>query len=69
VQFPLVIGGVVPVVNVAGVTPGGIRFSGPGLASIFRGQIKRWNDAAIVALNPGVTLPDQAITVVHRSDG
>jgi len=69
VQFPLVIGGVVPVVNVAGVTPGGIRFNGPVLADIFRGQIKRWNDAAIVALNPGVTLPDQAITVVHRSDG
>ena len=69
VQFPLVIGGVVPVVNVAGVTPGGIRFNGPVLADIFLGKIKRWNDAAIVALNPGVTLPDQAITIVHRSDG
>jgi phosphate transport system substrate-binding protein len=69
VQFPLVIGGVVPVVNVAGVTPGGIRFNGPVLADIFLGKIKRWNDASIVALNPGLTLPDQAITVVHRSDG
>ncbi|HWT16290.1 MAG TPA: phosphate ABC transporter substrate-binding protein PstS [Patescibacteria group bacterium] len=69
VQFPLVIGGVVPVVNVAGVTPGGIRFNGAVLADIFLGKIKRWNDAAIAALNPGLTLPDQAITVVHRSDG
>lgn len=69
VQFPLVIGGVVPVVNVAGVAPGGIRFNGPVLADIFRGQIKRWNDPAIAALNPGLALPDQAITVVRRSDG
>jgi len=64
-----VIGGVVPVVNVAGVSPGGIRFNGTVLADIFRGQIKRWNDPAIVALNPGLALPDQAITVVRRSDG
>ena len=69
VQFPLVIGGVVPVVNVAGVAPGGLRFNGTVLADIFLGKIKRWNDPAIAALNPGVTLPDQAITVVHRSDG
>ena len=69
VQFPLVIGGVVPVVNVAGVSPGGIRFNGTVLADIFRGQIKRWNDPAIAALNPGLALPDQAITVVRRSDG
>jgi phosphate transport system substrate-binding protein len=69
VQFPLVIGGVVPVVNLAGVTPGGIRFDGTVLADIFRGQIKRWNDPAIATLNPGLALPDQAITVVRRSDG
>ncbi len=69
VQFPLVIGGVVPVVNVAGVTPGGIRFNGSVLADIFLGKIKRWNDPAIAALNPGLKLPDQAITIVHRSDG
>ncbi len=68
-RFPLVIGGVVPVVNVAGITSGGIRFDGAVLADIFLGKIKRWNDPAIVALNAGLTLPDQAITVVHRSDG
>jgi phosphate transport system substrate-binding protein len=68
-QFPLVIGGVVPVVNIAGVKPGQIRFTGPLLADIFLGRITRWNDPAIAAVNPGLALPDARITVVHRSDG
>ena len=68
-QFPLVIGGIVPVVNVEGVQPGQLRFSRPLLADIYLGKIKKWNDAAVTALNPGVQLPDLAITVVHRSDG
>ena len=68
-QFPLVIGGVVPVVNLPGVGPGKVRFTGPVLADIYLGKIKRWNDAAIARLNPGVALPDAAIVVVHRSDG
>jgi phosphate transport system substrate-binding protein len=68
-QFPSVIGGVVPVVNVAGVTAGKIRFTGPLLADIFLGKITTWNDPAIAAANPGLTLPAGKITVVHRSDG
>ena len=68
-QFPTVIGGVVPVVNVPGVAPGKIRFTGPVLASIFLGKIKMWNDPAIAAINPGTTLPALPIRVVHRSDG
>jgi phosphate transport system substrate-binding protein len=68
-QFPLVIGGVVPVVNIEGVGPGVIRFSGPILADIFLGKIKNWDDAAIRALNPGVKLPVAPISVIHRSDG
>ena len=68
-QFPTVIGGVVPVVNVPGITAGKVRFTGPVLASIFLGKIKTWNDPAIAALNPGMTLPATKITVVHRSDG
>ncbi|RTL50076.1 MAG: phosphate ABC transporter substrate-binding protein PstS [Bradyrhizobiaceae bacterium] len=68
-QFPLVIGAVVPVVNIDGVGPGGIRFSGTVLADIFLGKIKTWDDPALKALNPGVTLPSAAITVVHRTDG
>jgi phosphate transport system substrate-binding protein len=68
-QFPLVIGGVVPVVNISGVAPGRMRFTGPLLADIYLGKIKRWNDPAIARLNPGVTLPDAEIRVVHRSDG
>ena len=68
-QFPSVIGGVVPVVNVAGVAPGALKLDGPTLANIFLGKISKWNDPAIVAVNPGVTLPSQRITVVHRSDG
>ncbi len=69
IQFPVIMGGVVPVVNLPGVAPGQLRLTGPVLADIFLGKIKRWNDPAITALNPGVALPDQAITVVHRSDG
>jgi len=68
-QFPSVVGGVVPVVNIAGVAPGKIRFTGPLLADIFLGKIKTWNDPAIAAVNPGLTLPNLRITVVHRSDG
>ena len=68
-QFPTVIGGVVPVVHVPGVGAGKIRFTGPLLADIFMGKVKTWNDAAIAAANPGLTLPATKITVVHRSDG
>lgn len=69
VQFPVIMGGVVPVVNLPGVTPGQLRLTGPVLADIFLGKIKRWNDPALAGLNHGVALPNQAITVVHRSDG
>lgn len=68
-QFPIVIGGVVPVVNVQGVKPGQMIFSGPLLADIYLGKVSKWNDPAITGLNPGVPLPDQKIAVVHRSDG
>lgn len=68
-QFPSVIGGVVPVVNIDGVTPGQIRFTGPILADIYLGKIKKWSDPAIAKVNPGLKLPDTNITVVHRSDG
>ena len=68
-QFPVVIGGVVPVVTVPGVAAGKIRFNGTVLADIFLGKIKMWNDPAITALNPGLNLPALAIRVVHRSDG
>jgi phosphate transport system substrate-binding protein len=69
VQFPMVMGGIVPVVNLDGVTPGSLVIDGPTLGKIFLGQVKSWDDAAIKALNPGATLPRQAIAVVHRSDG
>jgi phosphate transport system substrate-binding protein len=68
-QFPTVIGGVVPVINVPGVQPGQLKMSGDVLAAIFLGKIARWNDAAIAGLNPGLKLPDQAIAVVRRADG
>jgi phosphate transport system substrate-binding protein len=68
-QFPTVIGGVVPVVNIPGVGPGQMKLTGPVLAEIFLGHITRWNDKAIAALNPGLKLPGLPITVVHRSDG
>ncbi|SFN05508.1 phosphate ABC transporter substrate-binding protein, PhoT family (TC 3.A.1.7.1) [Formivibrio citricus] len=68
-QFPAVIGGVVPVVNVAGVQPGALRLSGQVLADIYLGKIKKWNDKAIADLNPGVKLPGTSIAVVRRADG
>jgi phosphate transport system substrate-binding protein len=68
-QFPVVIGGVVPVVNIEGVEPGKIHFTGALLADIYLGKVTKWNDPAIAQINSGVKLPDAAITVVHRSDG
>ena len=68
-QFPLVIGGVAPVVNVPGVRAGKLRFTGPLLADIYLGRVTRWNDAAIAKLNPGMALPAIPIAVIHRSDG
>jgi phosphate transport system substrate-binding protein len=68
-QFPIVIGGVVPVVNIMGVQPGKMRFTGRLLADIYLGKIKRWNDPAIARLNPGLALPAADIVVTHRSDG
>ena len=69
VQFPAIIGGTVPVFNLEGFKPGDLRVTGPVLAEMFMGKIGKWNDPKLVALNPGKTLPDQAITVVHRADG
>src|SRR5579862_598779 len=69
IQFPTVIGGVVPVINVAGVKPGQLKLTGAVLADIYLGKVTKWNDAAITALNPGVKLPDAVITPVHRADG
>jgi phosphate transport system substrate-binding protein len=68
-QFPLVVGGVVPVVHVQGIKPGELRFTGPLLADIFLGKIRFWNDPAIQKINPELKLPDMPITVAHRSDG
>ncbi len=69
VQFPTVIGGDVPIVNIPGITAGQLVLDGPTLANIFLGKIGKWNDPAIKRLNPTVSLPDMAIAVVHRSDG
>ena len=69
VQFPAIIGGTVPVVNLEGFKPGELRISGPVLAEVYMGTIAKWNDAKLAALNPGKSLPDAAITVVHRADG
>jgi phosphate transport system substrate-binding protein len=69
VQFPAIIGGTVPVVNLEGFKPGELRITGPVLAEVFMGSIKQWNDPKLAALNPGKSLPNQAITVVHRADG
>lgn len=68
-QFPTVIGGVVPVVNIKGIQPGQIKLTGQLLGDIYLGKITKWNDPALVALNPGVPLPDAAISVVRRADG
>ncbi|MDI4633456.1 phosphate ABC transporter substrate-binding protein PstS [Pelomonas sp. V22] len=69
VQFPTVIGGVVPVVNIKGVAPGQLKLTGQVLGDIYLGKIAKWNDPAITALNPGVALPDAAIAPVRRADG
>ena len=69
VQFPTVIGGVVPVVNIKGIAPGQIKLTGQVLGDIYLAKITRWNDPALAALNPGVPLPDAAISVVRRADG
>ena len=69
VQWPMVMGGIVPVVNLEGVKPGELVLDGPTLANIFLGKIKKWDDAAIKKLNPSLTLPSASITVVRRSDG
>src|SRR5882672_2810585 len=68
-QFPMIMGGVVPVVNLEGIKPGEITLDGPTLASIFAGEISKWDDPKIKALNPNVNLPSKAVAVVHRSDG
>jgi phosphate transport system substrate-binding protein len=69
VQFPMVMGGIVPVVNLDGVEPGTLVIDGPTLAAIFMGKVKTWDDAALKKLNPSLKLPSSAIAVVHRSDG
>src|SRR5207344_3036537 len=69
VQFPTVIGGVVLVVNIKGIAPGQIKLTGQVLGDIYLGKITKWNDPALTALNPGVALPDDAISVVRRADG
>jgi phosphate transport system substrate-binding protein len=68
-QFPIAVGAVVPVVNIAGVKPGDVHFSGPLLADIFAGKVRKWDDPAIVRMNPGVALPKAPITIVYRADG
>jgi phosphate transport system substrate-binding protein len=68
-QFPTIIGGVVPVINVAGIESGKLKLDGMTLANIYLGRITKWNDPAIAALNKDLKLPDDLITVVHRSDG
>ncbi len=69
VQFPTVIGGVVPVINVKGIAPGALRLNGQVLGDIYLGKITRWDDAAIKALNPSITLPAEVISPVRRADG
>ena len=69
VQFPAIIGGTVPVVNLEGFKPGELKITGPVLAEVFMGNITKWNDPKLQALNPAKKLPDQNITVVHRADG
>jgi phosphate transport system substrate-binding protein len=68
-QFPTVVGGVVPAINLPGIKPGQLVLSGPVLGDIYLGKIKKWNDPAIAALNPGVKLPDTDVAVVRRADG
>ena len=68
-QFPVAIGGIIPVTNIGGIGPGQLKLTGPVLADIFSGKVKKWNDAEIAAFNAGVKLPDATVTAVHRSDG
>ena len=68
-QFPLVIGGIVPVVHISGIKAGDLKLTGRLLADIFLGKTKKWNDPEIVKLNPGLTLPAAGIIVAHRTDG
>jgi phosphate transport system substrate-binding protein len=68
-QVPVVVGGIVPVVNVPGLRPGALRLTGPVLAAIFSGEIRKWNDPAIARLNPSLRMPGTDISIVHRSDG
>lgn len=69
IQFPMVMGGVVPVVNIEGIEAGQLKLTPQILAAIFLGKIRKWNDPVILKLNPGLGLPDKDITVVHRADG
>jgi phosphate transport system substrate-binding protein len=69
VQFPMTMGGIVPVVNLEGLKPGDLVIDGPTLANVFLGRIKRWDDPAMVRLNPNLNLPNREITLVHRADG
>ena len=69
IQFPTVIGGVIPVVNIKGIAAGQIKLTGEALGDIYLGKITKWNDPALTALNPGVPLPDATISVVRRADG
>lgn len=69
IQFPAIIGGTVPVVNLDGIKPGELKITGPVLAEVFLGNITRWNDPKLVALNPGKNLPNLEITIIHRADG
>jgi phosphate transport system substrate-binding protein len=69
VQWPMIMGGVVPVVNIEGIKTGDMKLTGPILAEIYLGKISKWDDPAIAKINPGLKLPAQAIAVIHRSDG
>ena len=69
IQFPTVVGGIVPIVNIQGIAPGQLKLDGQVLGSIYLGKITVWNDPAIVALNPGLNLPDTPVAVVRRADG
>ena len=69
IQFPAIIGGTVAIVNLDGFKPGELRITGPVLAEVFLGEITKWNDPKLTALNPGKKLPDLEITIVHRADG
>jgi len=69
IQFPMVMGGIVPIVNMPGIKAGQLKLTGEVLADIFLGKIKNWSDSRISSINEGVSLPDEEITVVHRADG